>query len=113
MAETDSHPTHYTTRDVGKFNLVKSRVTSFWIRSVYLQISNETQNSVDFVSNNTGIIEIGVNEVNNDAIFFVRDNGPGIPQEKQEKPTLLVEYNQPKPPKPKQPAVNPYSFTKN
>ena len=42
-----------------------------------------------------------------------RNYAKNNPQEKQEKPTLLVEYNQPKPPKPKQPAVNPYSFTKN
>jgi signal transduction histidine kinase len=45
--------------------------------------TNLIQNAVDFVKQDTGIIEIGVNKVDDEAVFYVKDNGIGIPEDKQ------------------------------
>ncbi len=42
--------------------------------------SNLIKNSVDFVSENTGKIEIGAKIQENDVLFYVKDNGIGIPK---------------------------------
>ncbi len=47
--------------------------------------TNLIQNAVDFVPLDGGKIEIGVYEHNNEICFFVKDNGIGIPKEKQKK----------------------------
>ena len=44
-------------------------------------LSNMVKNSVDFVPNENGIIEIGAYDKDNDVVFYVKDNGPGIPKE--------------------------------
>ncbi|MCJ8306591.1 MAG: HAMP domain-containing histidine kinase [Nitrosopumilus sp.] len=46
--------------------------------------SNLIKNAMDFVSPNTGIIEIGVNDKDTEKLeFFVRDNGTGISSDHQ------------------------------
>lgn len=47
--------------------------------------ANLIKNSVDFVSEKTGKIEIGTATDNEYVKFYVKDNGIGIPKEKQEK----------------------------
>ena len=47
-------------------------------------IGNLVKNAIDFVPEKTGRVEIGVNNENNSTVFFVKDNGIGIPVEKQE-----------------------------
>ena len=44
---------------------------------------NLIRNAVDFVPESNGKIEIGFNVHENDVIFHVKDNGIGIPQDKQ------------------------------
>jgi signal transduction histidine kinase len=41
------------------------------------------RNSVDFVPSKNGKIEVGVKQENEKMIFYVKDNGVGIPKEKQ------------------------------
>jgi len=60
-------------------------------RRLLESFTNLIQNSVDFVPQD-GKIEIGVNNDARDATFFVKDNGEGIPKEKQEK--LFKKYGQ-------------------
>jgi PAS domain S-box-containing protein len=45
--------------------------------------SNLIKNSSDFVAENTGKIEIGAKIQENDVLFHVKDNGVGIPKNKQ------------------------------
>ena len=45
--------------------------------------SNLIKNSSDFVSENTGKIEIGAKVQENDVLFYVKDNGIGISKNKQ------------------------------
>ena len=48
--------------------------------------TNLLQNSVDFVVEDTGIIEIGMyNETPNDVTLYVKDNGKGMTEEQQQK----------------------------
>jgi len=44
---------------------------------------NLIRNAVDFVSHNTGVIEIGAKSQNDHVLFYVKDNGIGIPKNKQ------------------------------
>jgi len=44
---------------------------------------NLIRNSVDFVPEKTGLIEIGFTIYDTDVIFYVKDNGVGIPKDKQ------------------------------
>lgn len=44
--------------------------------------SNLIRNSIDFVKENTGTIEVGAIEKEDKIIFYVRDNGVGIPADK-------------------------------
>ncbi|GEM_PF-1601424 len=44
---------------------------------------NLIRNSIDFVPSTGGKIEIGVKDEGNQAVFFVKDNGIGIPKDKQ------------------------------
>jgi len=60
-------------------------------RRVLESFTNIIQNAHDFVLEN-GKIEIGVNEGNNEVTFFVKDNGEGIPKEKQER--IFKKYGQ-------------------
>jgi len=53
--------------------------------------TNLIQNAHDFVPKN-GKIEIGVNEADKEVTFFVKDNGEGIPKEKQE--MIFKKYGQ-------------------
>lgn len=46
--------------------------------------ANLIKNSVDFVPENGGMIEINAHRENNQVVFYVKDNGSGIPREKQE-----------------------------
>ncbi len=48
-------------------------------------LTNLIRNSVDFVPEKTGVIEIGANEENNTIVFYVKDNGIGISKENQQK----------------------------
>ncbi|MEM2760403.1 MAG: HAMP domain-containing sensor histidine kinase [Nitrososphaerales archaeon] len=47
-------------------------------------LTNLIKNSVKFVQEQKGIIEIEVREQNGEALFSVKDNGIGIPKDKQE-----------------------------
>ncbi|HEX5457997.1 MAG TPA: CHASE3 domain-containing protein [Candidatus Nitrosotalea sp.] len=46
--------------------------------------ANLIKNAVDFVPQNTGTIEINASTKNGDVVFYVKDNGSGIPKDKQE-----------------------------
>ncbi|NQV40446.1 MAG: HAMP domain-containing protein [Nitrosopumilus sp.] len=46
-------------------------------------LDNLIRNAVDFVPKNTGKIEIGVTDKDNEITFYVKDNGIGIPKDKQ------------------------------
>jgi len=48
-------------------------------------LDNLIRNAVDFVPKNTGKIEIGVTPKDDDLEFYVKDNGIGIPKDKQNK----------------------------
>ncbi|QLH04926.1 hypothetical protein C5F49_06050 [Nitrosopumilus oxyclinae] len=44
---------------------------------------NLVRNAIDFVPENSGVIELGFKSSGDDQIFYVRDNGLGIPKDKQ------------------------------
>lgn len=46
--------------------------------------ANLIKNSVDFVPKSDGVIEINAHDEDNQVVFYVKDNGSGIPKEKQE-----------------------------
>ena len=46
-------------------------------------LDNMIRNSVDFVPSKDGRIEVGAKQENGKMIFYVKDNGDGIPKEKQ------------------------------
>ena len=60
-------------------------------RRILESFTNLIQNSHDFVPDN-GKIEIGVTSGDKEVTFFVKDNGEGIPKEKQDK--LFKKYGQ-------------------
>ena len=60
-------------------------------RRILESFTNLIQNAHDFVPEN-GKIEIGVNGGDKEVTFFVKDNGEGIPKEKQDK--LFKKYGQ-------------------
>jgi len=60
-------------------------------RRILESFTNIIQNAHDFVPQD-GKIEIGVNDGAKEATFFVKDNGEGIPKEKQDK--LFKKYGQ-------------------
>ena len=60
-------------------------------RRLLESLTNLIQNAHDFVPQD-GKIEIGVNNDAKEATFFVKDNGEGIPKEKQER--LFKKYGQ-------------------
>jgi len=60
-------------------------------RRILEAFTNIIQNAHDFVSKN-GKIEIGVNDGEKQVTFFVKDDGEGIPKEKQDK--LFKKYGQ-------------------
>ena len=60
-------------------------------RRVLESFTNIIQNAHDFVSEK-GRIEIGVTEGDNEVTFFVKDNGEGIPKEKQD--IIFQKYGQ-------------------
>lgn len=60
-------------------------------RRLLESFTNLIQNAHDFVPEN-GKIEIGVNDGDKEATFFVKDNGEGIPKEKQDK--IFQKYGQ-------------------
>ena len=60
-------------------------------RRVLESFTNIIQNAHDFVPQE-GKIEIGVTEGDNEVTFFVKDNGEGIPKEKQD--IIFQKYGQ-------------------
>ena len=60
-------------------------------RRILEAFTNIIQNAHDFVPQD-GKIEIGVNDGEKEVTFFVKDNGEGIPKEKQDK--LFKKYGQ-------------------
>jgi signal transduction histidine kinase len=52
---------------------------------LYEVFTNLVINAIDFVPKSTGMIEIGAKKNNNHILFFVKDNGIGIPKEHQKK----------------------------
>ena len=60
-------------------------------RRVLESFTNIIQNSHDFVTEN-GKIEIGVTEEDKEVTFFVKDDGEGIPKEKQDR--IFKKYGQ-------------------
>ena len=73
--------------DKKRIKLVNSTKGKITIKSDRYRLSqvfnNLINNAISFVPQGTGRIEIGANEDGNDVIFYVIDNGSGIPQEKQ------------------------------
>jgi len=45
-------------------------------------LDNMIKNSVDFVPSKDGRIEVGIKQENGKTVFYVKDNGDGIPKEK-------------------------------
>ena len=67
-------------------NSVKGRMTIKSDKMKITQIfSNLIQNAADFVPQGTGRIEISAQRKEDNIVFCVQDNGPGIPEEKQNK----------------------------
>ena len=67
-------------------NSVKRRMTIKSDKMKITQIfSNLIQNAADFVPQGTGRIEISAQRKEDNIVFCVQDNGPGIPEEKQNK----------------------------
>ncbi len=65
-------------------NSTKDRITVKSDRNRLSQVFNNLiNNAISFVSQGTGRVEIGAKKDENDVIFYVIDNGSGIPQEKQ------------------------------
>ena len=62
---------------------VKSRLKTDKNR-LHQVFSNLIRNAVDFVPRENGRIEIGAKSNENEIIFYVKDNGVGIPADKQE-----------------------------
>jgi PAS domain S-box-containing protein len=62
-------------------------------RRILESLTNLIQNSHDFVPDN-GKIEIGVTDGDKEVTFFVKDNGEGIPKEKQD--NIFKKYEQAK-----------------
>lgn len=46
-------------------------------------MDNLIQNAMDFTPKNNGIIEVGASSEDNDVVFYVKDNGIGIPKDVQ------------------------------
>lgn len=71
-----------------KIQLVNKTQNSIVIQSDELKIkqvlSHLIDNAIDFVPKENGKIEICVQEADDSVLFFVKDNGFGIPKEKQE-----------------------------
>ena len=71
-----------------KIQLVNKTQNSIVIQSDELKIkqvlSHLIDNAIDFVPKENGKIEICVQEADDSVLFFVKDNGVGIPKEKQE-----------------------------
>ncbi len=85
MADVTHDNTAVTSSKTIEFvNLTKDKITTisdpFRLKQVF---SNLIVNSVDFTAENTGKIEIGANVQEKDILFHVKDNGAGIPKEKQ------------------------------
>lgn len=85
MAEVMHDNTAVTASKTIEFvNLTKDKITTtsdpFRLKQVF---SNLIVNSVDFTAENTGRIEICAKVQEKDILFYVKDNGIGIPKEKQ------------------------------
>jgi signal transduction histidine kinase len=74
----DDKKTHFINSTVEKIRLVSDpdRLSQVF--------ANLIKNAVDFVPVNDGCIEINAQRKNGQVIFYVKDNGSGIPKEKQE-----------------------------
>jgi len=68
----------FTTNPYAKNLVIKTDKSR--LRQVF---DNLIGNAIKFVPENKGKIEIGCMEENNNLVFYVKDNGIGIPQEKQ------------------------------
>jgi signal transduction histidine kinase len=70
-----------------KIEFVNSTKKSLTIKSdkhrLFQVYGNLIKNSVDFVPENAGKIEVGVKDNGGDVLFYIKDNGSGIPKEKQ------------------------------
>lgn len=70
-------------KQVHLVNLVKEKIKLKSDRQRIEEVlSNLIYNSLDFVSENVGRIEINVKNQNSVALFSVKDNGEGVPKEK-------------------------------
>lgn len=67
----------FVNKTIESFSLITDKER---IRQVF---DNLITNASDFVSPQSGMIEIGARREDNSAIFYVKDNGIGIPKEKQ------------------------------
>jgi len=70
-----------------KISFIKSVKKDFPVsgdkKIIHEVFDNLIQNAVDFVPEKTGRIEIGVTQEDHKGVFYVKDNGSGIPKEKQ------------------------------
>lgn len=71
-----------------QIEFVNSNMEKITIKSDPARLSqvfwNLIKNSVDFVPDKGGIIEVGAQSNREDIVFYVKDNGIGIPKEKQQ-----------------------------
>lgn len=71
-------------KNIVLINLTKDEITlTSDEKRIEQVLTNLINNSVDFVQKETGKIEISCKEENDSLFFEVRDNGPGIEEEKQ------------------------------
>lgn len=72
-------------KEIAIENSTKDQITLISDSDRLIQVfSNLIKNSVDFVPEKIGKIEIGAKIQENDVLFYVKDNGNGIPKNKQE-----------------------------
>ena len=78
-----------TVMSLKRIKLINSAKGRMTIKSDKMKItqifSNLIQNAADFVPQGTGRIEISAQRKEDNIVFCVQDNGPGIPEEKQNK----------------------------
>ena len=80
----DANLKHTRERNIS-FNYVLDKdFTLVADRSMVITILSElVKNAMDFVPESTGVIELGAKDENDRVLFWVKDNGPGIPLENQ------------------------------
>ncbi len=67
-----------------KQNLEKEIIIPYDPERIMQVLTNLLKNGLDVVKPNTGLIEVFVEDLQNEVLIKVKDNGTGIPKEKQD-----------------------------